>query len=135
MCYLFIGLLMGLKKLPKKTAEPPYCMYLVEYYSKVKAIVYLCFVLVDFKNNFSLTSLPNVDLYAMFCNLLDLQPSANNGSLSPVCHMLSDPMACTPRDTGTTTAKNIAHSAVMHVELQKVHLLLSLVIFVTVRFS
>jgi len=47
-------------------------------------------VLSDFKKKFSLTSLLNVDLYAMFCNLLDLHPSANNGSLSPACQMLSD---------------------------------------------
>jgi len=48
----------------------------------------------DFKKGGRVEALPNIDIYEMLCNVLDIQPSVNNGTVSHTCDLVSNPAIC-----------------------------------------
>jgi hypothetical protein len=46
----------------------------------------------NFKENYTFSeTIDMIDMYSLFCNLLSIQPSVNNGSVSRVVHVLRNP--------------------------------------------
>jgi len=66
----------------------------------------------DFKKGSRVPTLPNIDLYGLMCNLIDINPGPNNGTLSHTCDLVADKSLC-----GTSRAASLGHSIAVNIGL------------------
>lgn len=67
----------------------------------------------DFKMGGKVTTLPNIDIYEMLCNILGITPSPNNGTVSNTCGLLADKEWCSSASLLTYSLVTIIFSMVV----------------------